>query len=505
MLLRRTILASAGLLAARGIAAQPGPATLTLLLADDPGAAVPGTGDVNADLIGSKMFQGLLRFSPALQPLPELARAWSVSSDGRTTIFKLQPGVTWHDGRPFTAEDVLFSVMERTAQLPATAQAMIGRIKAAATSGPETVLFTLDAPFQPFLLLFDVTQCPIVPAHLFRGSSGAPVGTGPFQWTERRPGQPVRLTRNAAYWRPGLPTPAAIEGVVLTDPSARLEAVAAGGARVTSGDGLAPDALAQMRDRPGLQLGPGGWAYAAPMVSLVLNHRIRPLDDARVRQAISLALDRAYILRRVWSGFGQVATGPIAQASAFYDRSLPIPSNDPRQAAALLGEAGLRPNGQGIRLTLRHMLRAQDGPGLALASYLQGALRQVGIALVLETGDTEARLAARDFDCVTVMQEQAGDPSIGLAPAYVSGSPANLAGYASAAADELWDRADRAEEHATRQAAFADLQRLLIKDAVHIWLVEPQIPAVMGRSVQPGAALATGLRGSFDDWVVRQG
>lgn len=513
-LLRRTLLAGAGFLAARGACAQSSAASdgiLTLLLAGEPVGFVPGMGDPNADIAGSKIFQGLLRFSPAFEPLPELARSWTVSSDGRTTIFKLRRGVTWHDGQPFTADDVLFSVMERPGQLPATARAVIEHIKAAAAPDPETVLFTLDAPFEPFLLVFEVTQCPIVPAHLFRGPAGAPadppVGTGPFRLPAWRPGQSVRLIRHEHYWRPALPLLAAIAFKSIPDHVARLQTLAEAGPVMASGAGLAPRELAPLRESPELVLATHGWEFTAPLTSLVLNHRVPPLGDIRVRRAISLATDRDYILRRIWSGFGKPASGPVASVSPLYDRSLPALPYDPRKAAALLGEAGLRPNGQGIRLTLHHLVQAGDETALALAQYLQAALRQIGMLLVLESVGAEAwaaRLLAREFESAAVTQDQSGDPSIGLEPVYVRQGPANLAGYQNDQVDQLLARARSISERNMRKAMWAEAQRILVAEVAQVWLIEVQSPSVMGRNVRFGTALATGMGGSFDDLTLAE-
>ncbi len=93
---------------AQGIQPKRG-GTLNTLLTPEPPVLIMGVNNQGPTLIiGSKMFQGLLKYSPTLDPLPELARSWELSEDKRTYTFHLQPNVTFHDGKPFTADDVIF-------------------------------------------------------------------------------------------------------------------------------------------------------------------------------------------------------------------------------------------------------------------------------------------------------------------------------------------------------------------------------------------------------------
>ena len=117
-------------------------------------------------MVSSNIFEGLLRYSPKLEPLPGLAESWTVSEDAKVYTFKLKPGVTWHDGKPFTSADVLFSIdmLKQTHPRARNNTVQVEKIEA-----PDdlTVVFTLKQPFGPFLGIFEVGSMPIVPKHLY--------------------------------------------------------------------------------------------------------------------------------------------------------------------------------------------------------------------------------------------------------------------------------------------------------------------------------------------------
>jgi peptide/nickel transport system substrate-binding protein len=156
--------------------------------------------------------QGLLNYSRALDPLPCLAKSWSLSDDKLTYTFKLQSGVTFHDGAPFTAADVIFSVMKFNMELSPRARTIFQSIVKAEAPDPLTVKLTLNVPFQPFLLMFDVATCPIVPKHVYdvedmraNPANQKPIGTGPFKFVEWQRGNFIRFARYDGYWKPGMP------------------------------------------------------------------------------------------------------------------------------------------------------------------------------------------------------------------------------------------------------------------------------------------------------------
>lgn len=157
-------------------------------------------------MVSGNIFEGLLRYSPKLEPQPELAESWSISEDAKTYTFKLRKGVTWHDGKPFTSADVLFSI-EMLKQTHARARNNLVQVDKVEAPDDYTVVFTLKQPFGPFLGIFEVGSMPMVPKHLYEGTdwktnpyNNAPVGTGPFMFKEWQKGSFIRLVKNPNYY-----------------------------------------------------------------------------------------------------------------------------------------------------------------------------------------------------------------------------------------------------------------------------------------------------------------
>src|SRR5882724_11981109 len=187
--------------------------TLNMILNPEPPVLVLGVNNQGPTLAAaSKIYQGLLRYDFRLEPQPELAKSWTLSPDGTTYTFQLQENVKWHDGRPFTADDVVFSISKFHMELSPRSRAIFQRITEVTATGPTTVVIKIREPFEPFLLMFDVTATAIVPKHIYDGSdyrnnpaNATPIGTGPFKFNEWRRGNYVHLTRFPEYWRAGQP------------------------------------------------------------------------------------------------------------------------------------------------------------------------------------------------------------------------------------------------------------------------------------------------------------
>ena len=454
---RRTLLAAAGALPVTGQAA--GSRRLVVPLAVDPIGLIPGLNEQPAcRLVGTKLYQGLVRFSPEPEPLPGLATAWTVSADGLTYTFALRPGVTWHDGVPFDADDVVFSLDRFHRLLSPRLSPGLARIAAIRAEGAASVSIKLSAPFPPFLSLLDAASAPIVPRHIHdRPGFGLgfgqdprlfqPVGTGPFRLASW-----LRLIPFDKFAGPA----AGLDEIVfpiLPDPAARIAATQAGQAVLLAADAVPLAAMPRLRQQ-GMVVEGQAVPNHASLAWLDVNHRAPPLDDERVRLALAYALDRAAILRDVWAGLGRVATAPVPTVS---DSGVPLPAYDPRAAAGQLNEAGLHPDEQGIRLRLSHMVRAAD-PWPRLAASLRDAFGQVGIMLSLETvepGDWTRRVAAMDYQTTGMMAEFGGDA--------------------------LLDPVAR---------------KRLVDDVAQIWLVEPSTPVAFDRRLRVAGGIYTSFAGA---------
>ncbi len=492
-LTRRTLLAAALITPVATAIRAADPVRLTIPLAAEPGSLVAGLSDEpGTRLVSTKIYQGLCHFSPSLQPFPSLSASCLISPDGRTYTFKLVPDVTWHDGTPFTADDVVFSLDRIHRRLSPRIGPDLDRMASIQAPDATTVIITLNDQFAPFLNLLDALSAPILPKHIHDRPGLAldprqqpPVGTGPF----RHAGW-LRLERFDHY---AGPRPALDEIVfpILTDPAARLAALQSASPALMVAGGADFATIPHLREQPGLVVAGEAIPNQATLAWLEVNHRVKPLGDVRVRQALAAAIDRAALLRDVWLGLGQVATGPVAAATRYHDPAARLPACDPRAAAALLDAAGLRPDDQGVRARLRHLVQPGE-PWHSLAAALHTALSLVGIELTLDPVDDAAdwgrRVTAGAYETTAMEAEQRGDPALDVAQFYL----ANTGGYANPAVDTLL--AQEGPPNA-RQAAMVRAQSLLVADMAQIWLVEPALPVARDHRV----TIPSGVYGSFDD------
>jgi len=524
---RRTLLAATALVPglmslaqaqAQGIAPKRG-GTLNTVLTPEPPVLILGVNSQGPTLVcASKIYQGLVKYSPTLEPLPELAKSWSLSDDKRTYTFRLQDGVTWHDGKPFTADDVVFSIMKFHTELSPRARAIFAKIKEATAPDPLTVTLTLDTPFDPFMLMFDVTTVAMMPKHIYDGpdhnndyrnnpANQTPIGTGPFRFVEWQRGNFIRLRRNDAYWKPGLPYLDEIIYRIVPDSQSRGIALQSGQVQLTQANDIEPFDVPRFREQANLDVTTKGWEYFSPLMWLELNHRVKPLDDIRVRQAISHAIDRDFVLRRLWFGVGKVATSPVASTTRFYDPASKLQTYDPKAAAALLDAAGLKPDSRGIRFSIKHLTLPYGEVWTRLAEYLRTSLKAVGIEVTLESSDAGGwarRIADWDYDTTVNFLYQYGDPTLGVERTYVSSNIqkilfTNTGGYKNEEVDALFSQARASADPADRGRAFSAVQKLLTAEVPQVWIMEMAFPTITDKRLHNVIQLGTGVHASFDD------
>ncbi len=470
---RRALLlaAASGVPSAR--AAQP--SVLVCPLPAAPGGLIPGVSNAFVTrFLGGKIYRGLMRYGPGGALEPDLASAAGVSADGLTYLFRLRPGVTWHDSGGFGAEDVVFSLARFHAALQPGLR--LDRVRVEAVDA-QTVVLHLAAPGDLSMRLLDALSLPIVPRHVHDQPGWAldprqvtPVGTGPFRVAEW-----LRLVRFEWFAGPK----AALAGIdcpVLPDPAARL-ALAGGDAPVLlAGDAVPLSEVARLRAVPSLAVEADFPPAARSIAGLRLNLAAKPLDQQVVRLALACAIDRNTVLQDAWAGIGRVATGPLIAGCAGRNDAAVLPEYSPRAASAHLTAAGLRPGDDGIRTQLAY-LHPPDPALRALFAVVRVALRQVGLEVTAEavsTGEWRRRCAAGDYQMAGFLEDQSGDPALDLEP-YAAGSP-DLVPLLAGGADGL----------AAAQAALAASLPV-------IWLVEPGCPVARDRRL----SLPEGVFGDF--------
>jgi len=466
------------------------PSTLVIAQGGDPGALNPAvTTSGNTHPVTDQIFNGLVGLDQALQPVPELAERWSVEDDGRSYRFHLRPGVVWHDGAAFTSADVKFTFEQALLKYHSrTRAALEGIFDRVDTPDPLTAVIRLRRPYGALLQRLDVVEASIIPQHLYQGHdllAGAPtrqpIGTGPFRFVSYAPGDRLVLEKNPRYFRPGLPL---VDRVVFRILPNAVTAVAA----LESGEvdfvGSVPGpAVARLRQSDAIAVVPstGGSGGSVCQDVLIPNLTRAPLNDVRVRRALAHAIDKRFIVERVYFGQGRPATGPISHLLAWaYTPDVRQYQHDAAEAGRLLDEAGLRAktNGERFAITFTHANQHQR-----LAQVLREQLKAVGIRLELQTLDFNAQVSQvfvkKAFDLGLASYCNGADPDIGVRRVYVSSNIgpypfSNGAGYRNARVDQLFDEGAQLTDRAARRRSYVEIQRLLAEDVPYFWLIDSE-------------------------------
>lgn len=466
------------------------PVTLVVALNGDPGAMNPAvTTSGGTHPVTDQIFNGLVGLDEALTPVPELAESWTVEDEGRAYRFALRRDVRWHDGQPFTSADVKFTfeqaLLKYHSRTRAALQDLVERID---TPDDHTAVVRLRRPYSPLLQRLDVVEASIIPKHAYAGQdllTGAatrhPIGTGPFRFVSYAPADRVVLERNPSYFRPGLPGVDRLVFRILPDRATAVAALERGEVDYV-GSVTGPEAE-RLKKTPGIAIvaGSGGSGGSVCEDVLIPNLSRAPLSDLRVRRAIATALDRQFLVDRVYFGQGRPATGPISHLLTWaYTADVRQYPHDVGAAARLLDEAGLRPGpgGERFAITFTHGSTQQR-----LGQAVREQLKAVGITLKLETLDFNAAVervfVKKDFDLGMASFCNGADPDIGVRRVYVSSNIgpfpfSNGAGYRNRRIDELFDQASRFGDRESRRARYVEIQKILADDVPYFWIIDSE-------------------------------
>jgi peptide/nickel transport system substrate-binding protein len=464
--------------------------TVVIAQTSDPGQfnpAITTSGAIHP--FTDQMFNGLVGLDDNLNPVPELAASWEITDGGKVYTFKLQPNVKWHDGQPFTSEDVKFTFEEALLKFHARTKAglekFLDKIEA---PDPLTVVFRFKQPYGPLLQRLDVVEASIIPKHIYQGKDVQkdpailkPIGTGPFRFVEYIKGDRVVMERNPNYFRPNLPYLDRVIMRIIPQSSTALLALEQG--EIDYLGGVPGSDIERLRKNPDITLaqGFGGSGGTLCQDVLIPNLTKAPFDKLEGRQAFYQALDRQFIFERVYFGQGSPSTGPISRQMtwAYSPNTKQYPFNV-NQANQLLDAAGFARGSDGTRLTLTFT----HGSNYArLAEVMREQLRAVGIKLELQSLDANAAaekvFVKKEFDIGIASYCNGSDPEIGVRRVYVSSNIgpitfSNGAGYKNEKVDQLFDQAVSQSDRAERAKTYAEIQRILSEEVPYFWIVDSQ-------------------------------
>ena len=509
------LLAAAATPSADAQAPQRG-GTLNSIISPEPPTLMIGINQTTPTaVVAGKIYESLLRYDTDLKPMPGLAKSWTISPDGKTYTFNLQQNVKWHDGKPFTADDVVFTATKYLIEVHPRSRPIMQYAESVVATDPNTVVFKLKESFAPFIMAWEPSTAPVVPKHIYEGTdfrsnpdNQTPIGTGPFKLKEWVRGSHIHLVRNDDYWQPGKPYLDAIYYRVLPDAGARVVAMETGQTHLSAFSDIETFEVPRLKQLPHLELTTKGYEYLAQMVWLDFNLRVPPMNDRRFRQAVYYAMDRNFMRDRIWFGLGKIATGPIHSSIPHYDDKVTKYPFDLKKSEALLDEMGLKRGADGVRVRLTLDSLPYGDVYKRLAEYTKQALARVGIEITIRTSDVAGwgdRIRNWDYEMTHQVLSQLGHPALGVSRLYVSSNIrkgvlfSNVNGYSNPRVDELFAQAAVAVSDADRQRMYSEIQRILVDDVPVAWLLELDFPTFINKQFKNVVTSGIGVRDTFAD------
>jgi peptide/nickel transport system substrate-binding protein len=508
-----SLVMAAGLMAAGSATAQTYGGTLRTIVQPEPPMLMLGMNQQSpTQLVAGKIYESLLVWTQKMEPKPSLAKSWTVSPDGRLYTFELQSGVKWHDGKPFTADDVVFSVDKFLRSEHPRARVVINQfVHNVRALSPTKVEIALKEPFAPFLKAFVSDNMPIVPKHIYDGkdfktnpANQTPIGTGPFKLKEWRKGAYIQLEKNPDYWQKGKPYLDSIVFNVIPDAASRAVAFERGDVHVVSANDIDGVDVARLKKVANAQYTIEGWEMFSKQAYMQMNFARAPFDNIKVRQAVMMGMNKKFIIDNIFFGLGKPATGPISSTTPFYDSNVTAYNYDLKKARALIKESGVDVSKTPIKILAYPYGSSWD----RLGEYTRQSLEQLGFKVEIESADAGTwakRVSDFDFDVTFSYTSQYGDPALGVSRLYlarniVKGSAfVNNQGYNNPAMDKLWDQAASTVSTTERQALYSTIQKQLVNDVANGYLFEMDIPTIYNSKVKNLIQSSIGLNDTFAD------
>lgn len=495
--------------------AQKRGGTLNSTLWPEPPGIVIGI-HLNAPTLlpSTKIFEGLLTYDFQLNAQPMLAETWKVSDDGLTYTFNLRRNVKWHDGKPFTSKDVVFSLAKFIPEVHPRSKPTFLRAEVTAPDD-YTVVLKLKEPYGPMIRSLDAISAPIVPAHVYEGTNfrdnpanRKPIGTGPFKFDEWKSGQYIHLVRNGDYYLPGKPYLDDIYYRFIPDSASRALALEQGEVQLATQNDIELVDVGRLSKLPNLEVTTKGWEWGAPISWLEMNIRRKPFDDVRFRKAVMYALDHNFIRDSIFFGVAAPATGPIHSSSPFYTSEVQAYPHDPAKAKALLDEMGLKPGAGGVRVKIGLLGLPYGELWDRLSQYIKQALGQVGVEVTIQTADVAGwgnRIANWDVDMSTTYLTTLSDPALGVARSYITENQkkgvlfTNTSGYSNPEVDKLFADAAKEADPNKRKDMYKKVQKILVDEVALAWLVELQWPTIYSKKLKNVIRNGLGPNDNFSD------
>ncbi|MEH7125338.1 ABC transporter substrate-binding protein [Bacillus sp. JJ1532] len=429
--------------------------------------------DVSATRVSELVYDGLIVLSANLEPEPALAKEWE-NPDPTTWIFTLRDDVTFHDGEPFTAEDVKYtydSIIDPNFQAPSAS--FYAPIESVEVINSHQVKFTLKQPSAPLLTYLNIG---IVPKHIGEKNdnslSSNPIGTGAYKMVKWDKNSKISFEANENYWN-GEPKTKKITYFIIPDNSTRVASLESGDIDLVHSP-LSPQDIKRLKENNKFEVKETeglGFTY------LNFNQKHPILSDMNVRQAISHLVNKDVISTDIYQGMDKPGKSPLIPASWAYDDSISGFPYDPSKAAELFKEAGWEDtDGDGIldkngeKLTITLSTHSEDPNRIQTVEYLQNEFTKYGIQTEVKTSEWptfSAALTEGNFDIALVGWLNQIDPDRSFYNPFHTNGGSNYGKYSNPTVDKLIEEGRAALDRTERTSIYQEAAKIVTEEVAY--------------------------------------
>ena len=416
---------------------------------------------ISATSVLRHIFDPLVDVTNDSKFVPALAESWRAVNN-TTWRFTLRKGVSFHDGTPFNADSVVYTLNRARTNTKLIKNFVYQDIQAVEKDGDFGVTVTSKSPFGS--LPAHLTMLGMLPAAAGANEDAffqKPVGTGPFRFVTWTHGEQIQMTANDKYWKPGVPRVEKVTFRFIPELSTRAAALRAGEIQVM--DRLTPEIAQTLKTVKGLKV------LDTPAIEAqrwIFQLAKEPVKDLRLRQAISLAIDRDVIIKDLLLGYGRPVTSPIPPGLIGHT-AMPQKKYDPEKAKQILKQAGY------ANLSLDFVLMQGIYPKqLEIAQAVAAMLGEVGIKVTVKNLEVPAAREQRTAGTYDMFYSgwahMPHDPDWYLGQWFTKAGAEKLTRYNNPKVEQLIMEG-RVPDPKVRQAKYEELQRILWEEEPEIW------------------------------------
>lgn len=412
-------------------------------------------------MIAEMLYSGLTTLGDDMTAQPDLATSWTANSDASEWTFTIRDDATFSDGSPVTAADVVASFEKLLdPETAAPGRRNLGPILSVTSGEDGSVTFKTDGPFADLPVALTYPTAKILPKSVIDGGfeslAQTPVGSGPFKLVEFNADQNAIFAARDDYFLSGMPYLDQVEVITFPDAAGSNTALLAG--EVDMMLEVQPTDFDRIAAAEGIE---GLRTPSGRFLDVVMDTQVKPWSDPRVREALSLSVDREAMVELVAEGFGTPGNDSPINAAYAYHAETETKSYDPARAKELLAEAGY-PDGLSLELV------ASEKPGYrsAMAVVLREMAKPAGFDISVKTMDHPSYLDQvwkKGPFYVGFYNMQPTEGTI-FNLLFTSDASWNETKWNNAAFDALVDEADRTVDPAKRSTLYADAQKLMVKE-----------------------------------------